>query len=406
MRNSMRGDESVVPRGPLMPRGSRRAWRLTVALIVLATGATSAGAQERTLVLRNNESAFEVEVDRLVQELLQKRRIVVSIVGSVQQMQGSLRTVEFNDEQRAHIERSIRQLRERLTSLESDGVRIRNRLGEICDADRQPAGWVGIAYSVSANATRQDDGRVIMRFENHPSIESVEPGSPADKAGIRGGDRILAMAGRDLRDAEIDFTPLLKPGTRIPFRVQRGSESRVLTVTVEPRPSGFSTPCPWVDERIAAAFAPSQMMLTVTSEDPESPGATAPLGTRVIVQRGAPMVAVTPPVPPVPPVPPLPPVGVGGGASSVVFGGAQFIPVSAELSAALGVERGLLVIGTGRGSPAEQSGLRTGDVLVAVDGRPVASPQVFLQAVEESTRHQLRLQLVRRGKPVTAMLRW
>lgn len=404
MRNSLGGVDGIVQRGVIRLREARCARHLAVALTLLVQGVATAGAQDRTLVLRSNESAFEVEVDRLVQELLQKRRIVLSIVGSMQQMQGSLRTVEFTDEQRAQMERSIRQLRERLASLETDGARIRNRLGEICDADRQPAGWVGIAYSVSANATRQDDGRVIMRFENHPSIESVEPGSPADKAGIRGGDRILAMAGRDLRDAEIDFTPLLTPGTRILFKVQRGRETRELTVTVEPRPSDFSTPCPWVDERIAAAFAPSQMMLTMTSEAPDAPVAAAAQGTRLTVQRPAPVATV--PVAPTPPAPPLPPVGVGGGASSLAIGGAQLIPVSAELSAALGVERGLLVIGTGRGSPAEQSGLRTGDVLVAVDGRPIGSPLVFLRAVDASTRRQLQLQLVRRGKPVAVTLRW
>ena len=165
-------------------QNTRRGRHLAVALMLSASAAVAAGAQERTLVLRSNESAFEMEVDRLVHELLQKRRIVVSIVASVQQMQGSLRTIEFTDEQRAQIERSMRQLRERLTALESDGEGIRNRLNEICDADRQPAGWVGIAYSVSANATRQDDGRVIMRFENYPSIESVEPGSPLSSAAL------------------------------------------------------------------------------------------------------------------------------------------------------------------------------------------------------------------------------
>lgn len=380
----------------------RRAWCATrlvqhaAVLVLLGATAPALGAQQGAVVVGTTASPFEREVDRLVQELLQKRRLTMGLVANLRDLQGALRGSALSDAQRVQVEGSLRQLRNRLAELESEGTTIQRRLGEICDADRQPAGWVGIAYTVSASATRQDDGRVVMRFVNYPSIESVEPGSPADKAGIRSGDRLLAMAGQDLQDAEIDLTPLLKPGTRIPIKVRRGAETRVLTVTVAPRPNDFSTPCPWVDERIAAAFAPGAMTLTVTTDEDETSGPQV-----VIQRRSAPTVVAAP----TPPVPPLPPVG-GRGASSVVFGGAQFIPVSPELAEALGVERGLLVVAAGRGSPAEQSGLRTGDVLVSVDGRALSSPLIFLQAVEQSTRRELRLQVMRRQKPQVVTLRW
>ncbi|MEP7381983.1 MAG: PDZ domain-containing protein [Gemmatimonadota bacterium] len=385
--------------------------QVAVAAMLLAGPAWPLAAQQRTIVLRSNESPFEAEVERLVQELLQKRQMAVAFVSNMRQLQGALRTPSLTDDQRNSVEGSLRLLRTRLATLETDGARIRGQLNQICDADRQPDGWVGIAFSVSASATREDDGRVIMRFVDYPSVESVEPGSPADKAGIRSGDRLLAMAGRDLRDTEIDFTPMLKPGTRIPFKLQRGSETKQIDVAVEPRPNDFSTPCPWVDDHIAAAFAPGQMIMTWTTGDDAS-ASVATGNQRVLVRpRGAPPPppspsAVVAALPPVAPMPPLSPVGVGGGPSTVAFGGAQFIAVSPELAEALGVERGLLVVGTGRGSPADQSGLRTGDVLVSVDGRAVVSPLVFLQAVEQSTSHELRLQLVRKRKGVTATLKW
>jgi membrane-associated protease RseP (regulator of RpoE activity) len=397
---------------------SRARWGGPVALaaLLLAGASWPLAAQQRTVLLRSQESPFEAEVDRLVQELLQKRQMAVAFVSNLQQLQGALRTSSLTEEQRNSVEGSLRLLRTRLTSLETDRARIRARLNQICDADRQPDGWVGIAYSSSASATREDDGRVILRFIDYPSIESVEPGSPADKAGIRGGDRLIAMAGRDLRDAEIDMSPMLKPGSRIAFKVQRGVETKQFDVMIEPRPSDFTTPCPWVDERIAAAFAPSQLVVTVTTEgDPSGVVAGGQGQTRVFARQRTPAPpasdAPAPPsvvvaVPPVPPMPPLPPVGVGGNGASVVFGGAQFISVSPELAEALGVERGLMVVGVGRGSPAEQSGIRTGDVLVSVDGRALVSPLVFLQAVEQSSRRELQLQLVRTRNGVATTLRW
>lgn len=383
-----------------------------LAVLLMAAAPAALAAQQGTIVLRKQESPFEAEVDRLVQELLQKRRMSVAFVSNLQQLQGALQGPSLTDEQRASVEGSVRLLRTRLVSLETDAVRIRSRLNQICDADRQPDGWVGIAYSVNASATREDDGRVIMRFVDYPSIESVEPGSPADKAGIRGGDRILSMSGRDLKDAEIDFTPMLKPGTHIPFKIQRGVETKQIDVTVEPRPNDFSTPCPWVDERIAAAFAPSQFMVTFSTDDDPAVVAAGTGPARILRRRPGtpppppPPTAVAAAIPPVAPVPPLAPVGIVGSGASVVFGGAQFVAVGPELAEALGVERGLLVVGTGRGSPAEQSGLRVGDVLVSVDGKALVSPLILMQAVEQSTRRELKLQLVRKRKNALATLRW
>jgi C-terminal processing protease CtpA/Prc len=382
----------------------------TALLLLAAVPAVSQGQQRRVVV--REASAFEQEVDRLVQELLQKKRTSLALLGNLQELQLALRTDAVPEQARGQAEASARQLRARLTALESDGARIQRRLNDICAADRKPEGWVGIYYSASASALREDDGRVVMRFVDYPGIESVEPGSPADKAGVRAGDRIMSMAGRDLRNAEIDFTPLLRPGTRIPFKVRRGMESKLLTVTVEPRPDGFSTPCPWIDERIAAAMSPMQMTVTVTTED----GVVAPNagGQRIVLHRAGPTPASPPTVPspvvaaapPSPPLPPLPPMGNGMSASTIVFGGAQFVAVGPELAEALGVERGMLVVSAGRGSPADQSGLRAGDVLLSADGQTVSSPLVFLQAVEESSRREVRLQILRRRKPLTLTLKW
>ena len=48
-------------------------------------------------------------------------------------------------------------------------------------------GWVGVAYTTSGETDR--GGRLV--FDDYPVIESVEPSSPAQKAGLAAGDTIL-----------------------------------------------------------------------------------------------------------------------------------------------------------------------------------------------------------------------
>ncbi len=412
----MSGCERVrrcVRAGRVLPVARRASLLTLVAGLSLAAPDRGAAQQTRRVVVQDATSPLEREVDRLVQDLLLKRRTAIGLLTSLQELQLAMRGTLVSEEQRPRVDNTMRQLRAQLVSLDADGTRIRKRLAEICAADQQPTGWVGIYYSASASAVQGNDGRVMMRFVDHPTIESVEPGSPADRAGVRGGDRMLAMAGRDLRDAEIDFTPLLRPGTRIPIKVRRGVETKQLTVTVEPRPDDYATPCPWVDERLATAFAPLQMRVTITStgEGSEGAGGGTTGGARVIVQRIAPP-APTPPVPPVaaappsPPLPSLPRVGGGGAASTLVFAGGPFVAVGAELAEALGVERGLLLVTAGRGSPLVQSGLRAGDVLLTVEGQELTSPLVFMQAVEQAPDREVRVQLLRKRRPMALAVKW
>lgn len=85
-------------------------------------------------------------------------------------------------------------------------------------------------------------------------IDAVTPGSPADKAGLRGTSRIEAInglpipAGGDVvvatdGQAIDDFDDLLvhiaskDPGDEIELTIQRGDQSYRIMVKLEPRPS-------------------------------------------------------------------------------------------------------------------------------------------------------------------------
>jgi serine protease Do len=65
-------------------------------------------------------------------------------------------------------------------------------------------------------------------------VSTVEPGGPADKAGVKPGDVILAFNGKPI-DTSSQLPPLVaatKPGTRAEMEVWRGGKKQTLGVVV------------------------------------------------------------------------------------------------------------------------------------------------------------------------------
>ena len=75
-------------------------------------------------------------------------------------------------------------------------------------------------------------------------------------------------------------------------------------------------------------------------------------------------------------------------------------------AAGLGPGGGAVVVGLSRQSPWRSAGLRFGDLVTSIDGRPVAHPQDVLAALRDPDRDELRLGYVRDGRTteVTALL--
>ncbi len=68
--------------------------------------------------------------------------------------------------------------------------------------------------------------------DRYPVVAEVVEGSPAEAAGIRRGDRVLTIAGRDARDPVTPFEEIMmSPGTRKPVEIER--EGARLTLTLE-----------------------------------------------------------------------------------------------------------------------------------------------------------------------------
>jgi S1-C subfamily serine protease len=101
----------------------------------------------------------------------------------------------------------------------------------------------------------------------------------------------------------------------------------------------------------------------------------------------------------------LPDLRRGGvAAQPEAYLGARVVTLGPDLKQAYGLvaDSGAVIAEIGSGSPAERAGLEPGDVVVAVDGRPIASAGQLHQAVAASRPgQQMRLQLVRGSSSMT-----
>lgn len=242
---------------------------------------------------------------------------------------------------------------------------------------RMPAGWFGVVISSEVDAAR-GDGEFRIVGHDYPVIEAVEPGSPADRAGLLSGDVLLMLDREDVRDREIDFASILRPGRELPVRVRRNGRVRDLVVRVGERPPGYGF---GFGEGVPAPMpVPRPPDVRVRVELPQPPDGPRP----------APVPALAPLV-----------VGVPG---TAVLAGAQLTELKGDMREVFGVERGVLVLDVLPGTPAMRAGLRPGDVITACEGTAVQTPYA-LQRLAQRRTGDVQLALVRKGKPIEAVLK-
>ena len=86
--------------------------------------------------------------------------------------------------------------------------------------------------------------------------------------------------------------------------------------------------------------------------------------------------------------------------------GAQLTPVDDDWRELVGVDKGLVVVGVAAGSPAQRSGLKKGDVVTSVDDVSLSSVRMLQRAIGIAERRSVKLQVVRKGKPLAITLSW
>ena len=185
-------------------------------------------------------------------------------------------------------------------------------------------------------------------------VSRVEPGQAAEKAGIKQGDVIVKVAGKDVTpDQTLSYLVAnTAPGTRVPLEVIRDGKRQTLNVTVGKRPP----------EEQLAQFDPE--------DDNAGPGSAGPN-----------------------------PDAMGAAALGVAV-----TPLTPQIAGSIGVDAtkvsGVVVLTVDPNSDAAGKGLKRGDLIVSVNRTPVASAADIAKIVTASKsagRTQVLLYVQRRN---------
>lgn len=252
-----------------------------------------------------------------------------------------------------------------------------------------PAGWLGVYFSGEMRSVPGKDGHDLVLWIKYPLIESVEPDSPAEKAGVESRDVLVAIDGNDVTKVPVNFPDILVPGRHLSLKVRHGRTTVDRVVVVERRPPNEWSSAPGMG--VLAPVAPTAEV-PAAPEAPEPPDA-AP-GWRT----------------PLPPMPKFAPVAPGEVTVNVWYEDMTIAGARVQRFGALkdyfGVDSGLLVISVGPGTPAGRAGLRDGDVIVKANGKTVADPGRLSRLIEQAQGNSLTLEIVRQRKKQTVVLKW
>lgn len=231
-------------------------------------------------------------------------------------------------------------------------------------APRVASGWVGITYT--ADGETDADGNWI--YGDYPVVASVDPGSPAARAGLAAGDTIIAFNDRDLKRYALPLRSMIQPGKPFVIRFRRDRERTVRLIVAERPP-----------ERREYVEITMQPILPAA---PSTPFVLTPGPMRAGVR--VPMAKIVLPI-----------------------AGAEVRSLSVDLAKTLGIKpQGLFIVNVLEGSPAKEAGLRDGDVLLRAAEQNLLTPQDLQQILQMDINRSVRLDLLRQKKPQTVILRW
>lgn len=243
-------------------------------------------------------------------------------------------------------------------------------------------GWVGVVITTGIG-TMGESGSMV--FTEYPTIESIDPGSPAERAGLQAGDILISINAQDFKRNPIPMTSLLVPGQRIVFRYRRNDAARTASLTVVERP----------------LESKQYVTLQIIGPAPVQGSASQRSRTETLLNRN---VVVESPRPPIVSIAPL---VVGSGAPTLRIVGAELTQLNADLRDVLKVKgAGIFVINVAIGTPAGAAGLKSGDVIVEAGNEAIQNPGELIRLMRLSAENSLMLRIVRKQKAQNLTLRW
>lgn len=197
-------------------------------------------------------------------------------------------------------------------------------------------GWIGVTIQDLNSDLAQSFG---MKNTNGALVSDILNGSPAEKAGLRRGDVIISFDGKDIHNVSIlrNMVARSSINSQVKVRAFRNKNIKEFNVTIVELPKEYSE---------------------ITFEPVEDQ------------------------------------------TNQEALGGITVIQLNRDFARQLGLdieEKGVVIVNVERGSPADDAGLKRGDVIQEIDGKPVTTLRDFNKAADTILENETIVLFVNRN---------